>query len=317
MNSQPFFNVSGTAGTSRTAKAPGRRNNNLPNPYQHARRKRAATRKRRRFDAVMARLPKVPNFRVRAQSIAIPAVLQPTPWSLSKLLSILLLAGALTSFTLLHVEEQWFVYREDVRFNNLIRMRADDLYALLQLDGLNVFWVEPASIRAALVDLPWIEDAKVRVHLPATVAVDVTEMTPAAVWVTNGGNYWLAMNGAALPIATLEESALPELALPQVVDSLQEARAVGDGPLTMEPEVLNSALTLMAALPELGSTVRYNESIGLNFPLPDPAVWVYWGDGYDLEKKLQNLEIAREMVRESDEPVHIIDVRHVDRPYVR
>ena len=58
-------------------------------------------------------------------------------------------------------------------------------------------------------------------------------------------------NGAALPIATVEESALPELALPQIVDSLQEARVVGDGPFAIDPQVLTSALTLMAAMPEL------------------------------------------------------------------
>jgi cell division septal protein FtsQ len=325
MNSQPFANVAGTAGSSRsgqksatsTRRSNNSSNNNLPNPYQNARRKRAATRKKRRFDAVMARLPKPPNLRLRAQSIVIPAVLQPTPWSLSKILSILLLLGALMSFSLLHMDEQWFVYREDVRFNDLIRMRGDDLYTLMNLEGLNVFWVEPETIRAALLELPWVEDAQVSIALPADITIDVTEMTPAAVWVTNEGNYWLAMNGAALPVATLEESALPELALPQIVDSLQEARVVGDGPLAIDVQVLNSALTVMAAMPELGSSVRYNESIGLNFPLPDPAIWVYWGNGFDLDAKLENLALAREMVRKAEEPRHIVDVRLVDRPYVR
>jgi cell division septal protein FtsQ len=321
MNSQPFANVPGSAGLSRSAqkaaKSAGHGNNNLPNPYQQARRKRAASRKKRHFDAVMARLPKPPNLRVRAQSIAIPAVLQPTPWSLSKILSILLVLGALTSVALLHNDEQWFVYREDVRFSNLIRMRGDDLYNLMNLEGHNIFWVQPESIREALLALPWVEDAQVSVNLPANVSIDVTEMTPAAVWVTNGGNYWLAMNGAALPIATLEESALPELALPQIVDSLQEARVIGDGPLAMDVQVLNSALTLMAAMPELGSSVRYNESIGLNFPLPDPTVWVYWGDGFDLDAKMENLTVARELLRKAEEPKHIVDVRFIDRPYVR
>jgi cell division protein FtsQ len=135
--------------------------------------------------------------------------------------------------------------------------------------------------------------------------------------VTNHGNYWLAMNGDALPIATLEESALPELALPQIVASLQEARKVGDGPLAIEPEVLTSALTLMAALPELENSVRYNELVGLNFALPEPPVWVYWGDGFDLETKLKHLEIAREQVRRAEEPAQIVDVSLVDRPYMR
>ena len=321
MNNLPLFNVPGAPGSpQKPSRASGRghgRKDNLPEPYQKARRKRVASRQKRRFDAVIARLPKPTKWRVPVEDVTVPAVLFPTPWSLSKAISFLLVLGALMTLSLLHVQEEWFVYREDVRFHNLIRMRGDDLYAMLELEGMNVLWVEPESVRAKLVTLPWIEDAQVEVTLPGAIAVHITEMTPAAVWVTNHGNYWLAMNGAALPIATVEESALPELALPQIVDSLQEARLIGDGPLAMDPQVLNSALTLMAAMPELGGTVRYNESVGLNFPLPDPAVWVYWGDGFNLEAKLENLAVASNVVAAAEEPPQIVDVRLVDRPYVR
>jgi cell division septal protein FtsQ len=254
---------------------------------------------------------------LQLRSIPIPAVLHPTPWSLGKAISLLLVLGAITSFVMLNLDEKWFVYREDVRFHNLIRMRGDDLYSAIDLDGLNVFWVEPEAIRNTLMSLPWVEDAQVDVALPATISVNITEMTPAAVWVTNDGNYWLAMNGAALPIATLEESSLPELALPQIVDSLQEARAVGGGPLAIDPQVLNSALTLMAAMPELGGSVRYNESVGLNFALPEPAVWVYWGDGFDLEDKMETLTVLSDAIRSGEEPAQIVDVRLANRPYVR
>jgi cell division protein FtsQ len=317
MNSQPLFNVPGSSGSSQKSRSSRRNQSNLPDPYRRARRKRAASRQKRRFEAVFARLPKPPDLRVQMQSITIPAVLLPTPWYLSKALSFLLVLAALASFVLLHYEEEWFVYREDVRFHNLIRMRGDDLYREIDLDGLNIFWVEPHLIRDALLKLPWVEDASVQVTLPGAISVNVTEVSPVAVWVTNGGNYWLAMNGASLPVATIEGSALPELALPQIVDSLQEARVLGDGPLAMDPQVLKSALTLMAAMPELGSTVRYNESVGLNFPLPEPAVWVYWGDGYDLEAKTENLAVALEMIRKGEETAQIVDVRLVERPYVR
>jgi cell division septal protein FtsQ len=254
---------------------------------------------------------------LRLHGIEVPAVLLPTPWRLSKSISLLLLLGALTSLFLLHTQENWFVYREDVRFHNLIRMRGDDLYQDLNLDGLNIFWVEPESIRTALLALPWVADAQVQVSLPANISVSLTEMTPSAVWVTNGGNYWLAANGSALPVATMEGSALPDVAMPQIVVSLQEARVVGNGPLTIDSQVLKSAMTLMAAMPELGQSVRYNKSIGLNFPLPDPPLWVYWGDGFDMDAKLQNLAVARDLVRNSEKPAQIVDVRLIDQPYVR
>lgn len=310
MNSQPISRVS-SRGLSQSRKR------NPPDPYQKARRKRLASRQKRRFEAVFTRLPVPSRWGASLPDLALPAVLHPTPWYVSKTLSALLLLGALMSLILLHSQDEWFVYREDVRFNNLIRLRGDELYQAANLEGLNIFWVEPETVRDHLLTLPWVEDAQVDVSLPAAVAVNVVEMNPVAVWVTNAGNYWLAANGAALPIATLEESALPELALPQIVDSLQDARVIGDGPMAMDPQVLTSALTLMEAMPELEGTVRYNHSIGLNFPLPDPTVWVYWGDGFDLETKLENLAVARDLVRSAEEPAQILDVRFVDHPYVR
>ena len=310
MNSQPISRVS-SRGLSQSRKR------NPPDPYQKARRKRLASRQKRRFEAVFTRLPVPSRWGASLPDLALPAVLHPTPWYVSKTLSALLLLGALMSLVLLHNQDEWFVYREDVRFNNLIRLRGDELYQAANLEGLNIFWVEPETVRDHLLTLPWVEDAQVDVSLPAAVAVNVVEMNPVAVWVTNAGNYWLAANGAALPIATLEESALPELALPQIVDSLQDARVIGDGPMAMDPQVLTSALTLMEAMPELEDTVRYNHSIGLNFPLPDPTVWVYWGDGFDLETKLENLAVARDLVRSAEEPAQILDVRFVDHPYVR
>jgi cell division protein FtsQ len=327
MNSQPLVRASASGSppgspqkstqkpSSRSSS--GRSRDTLPNPYQNARRKRTVSRQKRRFEAVFARIPMPTNLGDQLRGIELPAVLQPTPWYISKTLSLLLVLGALATITLLHTQEEWFVYREDVRFHNLIRLRGDDLYQATDLDSLNVFWIEPESIRTRLLSLPWVEDVQVDVSLPASVSINITEMTPAAVWVTNGGNYWLAMNGSALPVATLEESALPELALPQIVDSLQDARVVGDGPLAIDPQVLTSALTLIAAMPELEGKVRYNESVGLNFPLPDPAVWVYWGDGFDMETKLQNLAVTRKLVRNAEEPAQILDIRLLDRPYVR
>jgi cell division septal protein FtsQ len=297
----------------------GSGNSNLPDPYQKARRKRAASRQKRRFEAAFARIP-IPrprNLRVHMQGVTVPTVLLPTPWSLSKSISLLLLVGALLSLYFLQSQDDWYVYREDVRFHNLIRMKGDDLYQALHLDGLNIFWVEPDTIRKSLLAIPWVADAQVEVSLPANITVNVTEVTPAALWVTNAGNYWVSTTGSALPVADLEKSSLPDVALPQIVDSLQEARVVGNGPLALDSQVLKSAITLMAAMPELKGAVRYNKAIGLNFPLPDPSVWVYWGDGFDMDAKLQNLAVARDLIRKSDKPAQIVDVRLIDQPYVR
>src|SRR5215204_723184 len=193
MNSQPVLNVPGSSKKSPSSggNTSGRQKSNVPDPYNKARRRRAASRQKRRFDALFARIPRPADVNLHLQGIAVPAVILPTPWSLSKVLSLLLLLGVLSAFVLLQTVENWFVYREDVRFHNLIRMQGDELYQGLELEGMNVFWIEPEDIRATLLALPWVEDAQVAVSLPGTVFVNVTEMTPAAVWVTNAGNYWL------------------------------------------------------------------------------------------------------------------------------
>ena len=293
------------------------------NPYQRARRKRTVMRQVRQFESVLARLPlhKL-NVGARLQSITVPAAVQGTPFHFSKLLSCLLLAAALSGLTLLHTQDDWFVYAEDIRFTNLIRLRADDLYAAADVEGWNVFWVQPEEIRARLLAQGWVADAQVAVTLPAAVDIQIQEMEPVAVWVTNAQSYWLASNGAAMPISDASvaaaDSALPATALPQIIDSQQEARAVGtDETIRMDAQILNSALTLMAALPELENNMRYNRTVGLNFPLPDPAVWVYWGDGLDMEAKLENLAATRQTVRTRETPPQILDIRFVNRPYVR
>src|SRR5262249_29981255 len=138
MNSQPVLNVPGSSSRSskKASGTGGRGKSNLPDPYQKARRKRAASRQKRRFEAAFARIP-IPrprNLRVRMQGVTVPAVLLPTPWSISKSISLLLLVGALMSLYLLQSQDDWYVYREDVRFHNLIRMKGDDLYQTLNLD---------------------------------------------------------------------------------------------------------------------------------------------------------------------------------------
>ncbi len=319
MNSQPVTRTSSKRSSPDPLQTNTRssRGSTAATPHQQARRKRAVSRQKRNFEAAFSRLPIPKDIGASLQWVEVPVALHPTPWHFSKMLSLLLLLGALYSITMLHNQDEWFVYREDVRFNSLIRLRADELYQVVNVEGWNIFWIEPETIRKQLLALPWVEDAQVNVTIPTALSINIIEMNPVAVWVTNEGNFWLAANGAALPIVSLEKSALPELALPQIIDTLQEARVVGEGALAIDPQVLQSALKVMEAMPELESKIRYNKSIGLNFPLLDPNVWVYWGNGFDLETKLQNLVVTSELVRDAEEPAQILDIRLVDRPYVR
>lgn len=288
-------------------------------PQRRARRKRAVTRRMRRFEGALAQLPVVQvQWRNVLQGVEAPPALQATPWHYSKILSLLLLVAALVSVGMLHTQDQWFLYEEDVRFLDLERLESGALYPRADVDGWSIFWLQPQVVRERLLEHSWVAGAQVEMRLPAILDVSIQEREPVAVWTTNDGSYWLAANGAALPMSPQEASNLPATTLPQIVDPLRSAETLAPNrPLHMQAGILESALALMEALPELDGKVRYNQTVGLNFPLPDPQVWVYWGDGLDMQHKLENLAAASEMVRSGDSPAQILDIRFINRPYVR
>jgi hypothetical protein len=268
----------------------------------------------RRVELALAGLPA--RLQLNRVRFAI-ATVHGSTWHASKLLSALLLAAAVTAGLLLHTRDEWFVYHEDVQFQDLVRLRADELYVASEVEGWNIFWLRPQALRRRLLAHPWIEEAHVAVKLPASLTVHIQEVEPVAIWVTNGGDYWLAPDGATLPIVSQSADQMDH-ALPQIIDSLQEARSFAPGDdLAIDPQVLASALALDELLPELEGKVRYNRTVGLNFPLPKPAIWVYWGDGLNMEQKLDNLAATREVVRQSEESAQIVDIRFANRPYLR
>ncbi len=292
-----------------------------PHSTQQARRKRAAARRMRRFEDIVARLPGVPWSRAEIggwlRRVQVPAAIQPTPWHMSKILSALILAAALYALVAIHTRDEWFVYAEDVDFGRLSYLAPAELYALAEVEGWNSLWVQPQVLADRLDDHPWVAAAAVQVHLPGRVAVQVEEQTPVAVWITNHGAYWLAASGAALAMQPAQAAAVDEVMLPQVIDSLGEAQQLGVNLTAIDPAILASALALSEALPELEGKVRYNREVGLNFALSNPAVWVYLGDGHDMETKLENLAAMRTVARREEAPASIIDVRYISRPYVR
>jgi cell division septal protein FtsQ len=303
----PSAKRSRTTGTPRQSRkgAPGANSTS----DQRANRRRSVQRHMRRFETALAGV----NFTAR---LAVPrralAWLTGTGWHPSKLLSGLLCMLAITFMSLIHVEDEWYVYAEDMHFENLTYLQPAELYELSDVDGWNIFWLEPKLIRQRLLEHTYVTDAQVRVGLPTQIQVTVQEIQPVALWVTNQGTFWLAADGSAL-------AAQGELdpTLPQIIDSLLEAHALSsNNRMAVDPQILNSALELLAKLPELNNSVRFNRGIGLNFPLPEHSVWVYWGDGFHLQAKLNNLTAARQMLRQDPDAGTIVDVRYERRPYL-
>ncbi len=285
---------------------------------RRATRRRAMTRRMRRFEGVLAQLPSVQwDWRAALQGVQAPELVLPTPWAWSKLLSSLLLIAALSGLVLIHWEDRWYLYNDQITLHPPARLNPAEILATAAVDGWNIFWIEPEQVRARLLDHRWIADAQVEIALPAAMHMRVVEREPVALWVTTAGAYWLAEDGTTLPVAPGEE--IHQSGLPQIVDLLGEAASPFGDPtaLTLEPQILQTALALVEALPELNGQIRYNRGIGLNFPLQTPAVWVYWGDGQAMEAKLENLAASRKLLQQGETTAQILDVRFATRPYIR
>ena len=272
--------------------------------------KRSVSRGKRRFESAVA------QFEVtdRLQHVDWLA-LRPhgTRWFPAKIAGVLLAAVAVAFLGLSQTGDAWFVYAEDVEVNNLTYLHGNDIYRMSGVEGWNVFWLTRREVRERIQENPYIDSATVDIRLPAKIVIDVDELQPIALWVTKDTTYWLTADGTALPaIASTDEQ------LPQLIDTLAEAEAIGDETeLAVDPSILTSALALMDRLPALNDKIRYNRDFGLNFPLPDQNVWVYWGDGQNTNTKLENLQAAEALLPKLEEPATLIDVRPIHRPYLR
>ncbi len=188
---------------------------------------------------------------------------------------------------------------------------------------MSVFWILPDQVSEQIAAHPYVADVDIHVSLPNRVTIDVAEQKPIAVWMTADGPLWVLPDGSALEVRTttdrpLEAQLLDEEGrmLPTIVDIQQAAVSVKAKHLALDPDVLESALALMAEMPGLDS-VRYNKGVGLNFALPDTDYWVYWGDGLDLSHKLENLTLSRRLLDSGEYTGQIVDVRYKDHPIIR
>ena len=214
---------------------------------------------------------------------------------------------------MIHTDDEWFVYAEDVRFTNVSYLDPAELYRQSGIEGWNLLWLTDSLVRERILEHPYVVDATVSLRLPAQITVSVVETRPIALWVMRDATLWLTSEGRALPAAGPTDPSLP-----QIIDILGEAQAIGSGSeRAIDPAVLDSALALMAQMPSLHHKVRYNRDVGLNFPMPDHDVWVYWGDGENMERKLENLAAARTALAKLEKPPQLVDVRFVHSPYFR
>ena len=276
------------------------------------RKKQQLTRKMRRFEAVLPASVKLPALRPTLPQVDWRRPLRWLAGARAFWLTLLVVCALAGLVAWVHLDEYWFIYTEDVQFNNLTYLERDELWDLTELDGWNVFWIDAAAVRDRVVSHPYVDDATVRVApFAAKVTVDVVPERPVALWVTDAGTRWLLDDGAALePRGETPPGLLEIIDLP--ASATMPGSALG---AAMDPAVLASAQGVANRLPG-AAPLRYNEQIGLNFRLPDKPYWVYWGDGGNVEQKLEHLAVGEQLLADGRLEGEVIDVRF-DRPYVK
>lgn len=249
--------------------------------------------------------------------------LQWSGWHWSKATGLLVACLALVGIVWVHSDYHWFVYADTVAFERLSYLTPEELFPAEQLEGWSIFWIEPEQIREEVLANPYVAEADVSVHLPNQVTIEVAEAEPTAIWVTEAGPMWVLADGSALEIRTSPdrpiETQLLDAAgqpLPTIVDVQRGASSVRSTHLAVDPAVLKSALTLIEKLPGL-SSVRYNQGVGMNFALPGTDYWVYWGNGSNLARKLENLDLSLGLLESGEISGQVVDVRFVEHPIIR
>ncbi len=167
-------------------------------------------------------------------------------------------------------------------------------------------------MRDRILENPWVSAATVSFGVPAQVRIEVTEAVPIAVWDTNEGDYWISPTGAALP---MQEEAPPDMA--RLIDPQRAAARPGSAPGTaIDTAVVASALALIENVPGV-SEVRFSPDVGLHFGLPGSTVYVHWGDGQELEQKLEMLKMGRQLVATGEFKGQILDLRYPNVTTIR
>ncbi|RLT33780.1 MAG: hypothetical protein DWI57_17360 [Chloroflexi bacterium] len=228
---------------------------------------------------------------------------------LAKLLSLALLVGVVTLFIWFSDNDSFFVYQENVNFGGTTFLETPELYSLTDVEAWSILWLEPSLIRQQVLKHPYVADASVSIHWPAQVRVAIVEVTPIAIWATEGGDYWVLADGRALPVRS--GGITPTLRL---VDPQREARVPGRSD-RISSELLAAALHLQEKLSL--NEFWYSSSIGLNFPLPETKTWVYWGDGSEFEAKQLALNAAKTEIQSNPNEARTLSLIAPNRPYFR
>jgi hypothetical protein len=220
-----------------------------------------------------------------------------------------------------------------VEAEGLQRLTAGDLNTVTGMFGKSVFTLNPKVLDENLHQaFPELSKISIKVGLPASVKVLVTEREPVIAWVQDGTETWVDAEGISFPprgspanaLVRVEGRGTPPSITPVAsqdsVQSLPEgipaAASLTTPILRLSPELVLAILALGAKMPA-DTLLVYDSVHGLGWN--DPQGWeVFFGaEDQDMEMKLTVYQALVERLQNEGIQPALISVEYVHAPYYR
>ncbi len=233
--------------------------------------------------------PSVPTIRLLRRAVGIVAVV----------VALIAVMAFLLTYDGLAASRSGFVIR------GAQQVTEDAIYVASNVEGVNIFLIDPRRTTERIRQVPGIADATVHVRLPDQVIISVREHVPFMVWQSITTTTWLAETGSAVPAV----GSPPPLKL---IDTTGAA-AGADGRL--RPIVLENLRALRAAGLEV-TELYYGAREGLYFRSADGWTVYLGSEGQMSEKLAAFLEIKKSNAI-GKAPMRIVDLRFDGRAQIR
>ena len=231
-------------------------------------------------------------------------------WLIARALAVVLLSVASGLLYYAASSDEYRVSKVVLLGNKLLP--TAELEDTAGVHGANIFWVRQQEVTERLQALPAIQSARVSAHLPNRVEIRISERTPVAIWQSERAAHLVDRDGTVLGTSPATS---PELLTIRDVDR-SEPRPGG----TVDADALQTSARLQKLLPDIAKTTprefEYSRETGVSV-MTDWGVRVRFGNGSNLEWKVNALAALRRELERSGQRADLIDLRFNDRPYIR
>jgi cell division septal protein FtsQ len=224
-------------------------------------------------------------------------------WNFTHATALFLVVGTLFAIAYGFLSIDFWVYSADVSNNRFTN--SDQIYTQAGVHGFSAFFIDPNEVSNQLRQLPHVQNAYVRLRLPADVHIQVEEREPTILYQIQGDSNWIDNEGVIMA-AVEERSGLVKLIDDDKGGMLDERH--------IKPGLHQAIQHVTSTLPEV-KTFRYQEPFGLFFISPEG--WrVYLGSTDNMDTKLATWEAIRTKILQENHSIQEVDVRY-ERPHWR